>query len=602
MGQNNVIHDVPKAGKPRRDFGNRGGLIGPGLQREPRRGTTSSQQNHTAESSFRRNWRAWRSASSLRIRFGLLALAVLLAAPLGPSWADAAVASADAEVASAAAAVASAAAAVASEIAQKQKLRALFPDPTASVQTTPPVIPQLQIDGDSSGMIATFQPNGSTLTANNAFFQNLGSNGRTCFTCHQPQDGWSLSAQHAQARFNSDPNDPLFRRVDGATCPSADVSTLAAQRAAYSLLTNKGLIRVGLPMQPTMEFQILDVNDPYGCDNNPVTGLTGSKSGILSFYRRPPPSTNLGFLSTIMWDGREPNLLQQSIDATLTHAQGNPPGPSPNQQQQIVTFEGCTTALSTTANPPDPCANMPKGTGIFTAQIHDNAAGELTAAGANGGPTALATSVTKFFIGINDPLGLNPRGAAFNPMIFDIYNPWADLNGQGGGAVAARRAIARGQQVFNSVPINITGVGGLNDVLNRPSISGFCGTCHDTPDVGNHSVKAPLNIGIANAGPNSPPALDISRLPVFTLWCTSGPSAGKTFQVTDVGRAMISGKCADIGKFKGPVLRGLAARPPYFHNGSAATLSDVVEFYNQRFGIGLTAQQKADLVAFLNSL
>ena len=142
----------------------------------------------------------------------------------------------------------------------------------------------------------------------------------------------------------------------------------------------------------------------------------------------------------------------------------------------------------------------------------------------------------------------------------------------------------------------------MNDVLNRPSISGFCGTCHDTPDVGNHSVKAPLNIGIANAGPNSPPALDISGLPVFTLWCTSGPLAGKMFQVTDVGRAMISGKCADIGKVKGPILRGLAARAPYFHNGSAATLSDVVEFYDQRFGIGLTGQQKADLVAFLNAL
>ena len=100
----------------------------------------------------------------------------------------------------------------------------------------------------------------------------------------------------------------------------------------------------------------------------------------------------------------------------------------------------------------------------------------------------------------------------------------------------------------------------------------------------------------------SPPVLDISGLPIFTLWCTSGPLAGKTFQVTDVGRAMISGKCADIGKVKGPVLRGLAARAPYFHNGSAATLSDVVEFYDQRFGIGLTAQQKADLVAFLNAL
>jgi cytochrome c peroxidase len=65
---------------------------------------------------------------------------------------------------------------------------------------------------------------------------------------------------------------------------------------------------------------------------------------------------------------------------------------------------------------------------------------------------------------------------------------------------------------------------------------------------------------------------------------------------------MITGRWADVNKFKGPVLRALAARAPYFHNGSAATLSDVVEFYNRRFSIGLTPQQKSDLVAFLRSL
>jgi cytochrome c peroxidase len=65
---------------------------------------------------------------------------------------------------------------------------------------------------------------------------------------------------------------------------------------------------------------------------------------------------------------------------------------------------------------------------------------------------------------------------------------------------------------------------------------------------------------------------------------------------------MISGKCKDIGRFKGPILRGLAGRAPYFHNGSAATLLDVINFYDQRFGMGLADQQKADLVNFLNSL
>src|SRR5262249_2038669 len=157
-----------------------------------------------------------------------------------------------------------------------------------------------------------------------------------------------------------------------------------------------------------------------------------------------------------------------------------------------------------------------------------------------------------------------------------------------------RLSVARGETLFNTTKINITGVGGLNDALQTKSISGFCGTCHDTPNVGNHSVKAPLNIGIADA---RPPALDVSDLPLFKLsW------GGQPVVVTDPGRALISGKCADIGKFKGPILRGLAARAPYFHNGSAATLLDVVNFYDQRFKIGFTQQQKQDLVNFLNTL
>jgi cytochrome c peroxidase len=50
------------------------------------------------------------------------------------------------------------------------------------------------------------------------------------------------------------------------------------------------------------------------------------------------------------------------------------------------------------------------------------------------------------------------------------------------------------------------------------------------------------------------------------------------------------------------VLRGLAARPPYFHDGSAATLADVVRFYDTRFQARFTEQEKADLVAFLRAL
>jgi len=49
-------------------------------------------------------------------------------------------------------------------------------------------------------------------------------------------------------------------------------------------------------------------------------------------------------------------------------------------------------------------------------------------------------------------------------------------------------------------------------------------------------------------------------------------------------------------------LRSLASRPPYFHDGSAKNLKAVVDFYNERFAIGLTDREKADLAAFLASL
>jgi cytochrome c peroxidase len=73
-------------------------------------------------------------------------------------------------------------------------------------------------------------------------------------------------------------------------------------------------------------------------------------------------------------------------------------------------------------------------------------------------------------------------------------------------------------------------------------------------------------------------------------------------RTNDPGLALITGKCADIGKVTVSTLRGLAARAPYFHDGSAATLMDVVNLYDHRFSIGLSAQDKIDLVNFLNAL
>jgi hypothetical protein len=347
------------------------------------------------------------------------------------------------------------------------------------------------------------------------------------------------------------------------------------------MLLSKGTLRIGLPVPADAEYRIVSVIDPYGCNTNPATGLTSiglanPTAGIVSVYRRPLPSTNLGFNTTIMWDGREPSLEQQAIDATLGHAQANA-APTDAQVAQIVAFES----------------------GLLTAQAFDNDAKILSDGGATGGPSHLLDTLAAFYVGINDPLGGNPNPIPFTSRIFDLYDSWTNLSGS--PERQARGAVARGQQIFNTVPIAITGVAGLNDVLNAPTISGFCGTCHDSPDVGNHSVRLPIAIGVTDAAAGNF-GLDVGDLPVFNIACVSGPNTGQTYAVTDPARALITGKCADVGKTKGPMLRGLAARAPYFHNGSAATLTDVVNFYNRRFNMGLTAGQMGDLVAFLKTL
>src|SRR5262249_11447819 len=161
----------------------------------------------------------------------------------------------------------------------------------------------------------------------------------------------------------------------------------------------KGLIRIGLPMPSSgLEFQITDVADLCGCNTDPMTGLTGASTGTVSVYRRPLPAANLGFLSAIMWDGREPSLLSQAVDATVGHAQAAV-APSPKQQRQIVSFEGCSQA-----DTPAACANIPGDPGIFTAQIFDNAGQFLFGEGVNGGPISLSQQVAQFFLGVNDPL------------------------------------------------------------------------------------------------------------------------------------------------------------------------------------------------------
>jgi cytochrome c peroxidase len=461
------------------------------------------------------------------------------------------------------------------------------------------------------GASQTYSTSGGGIDQTGLFFQSLGTNGRSCATCHQASDGMSVSALDVQLRFDQTAGlDPIFRTVDGSNCDhNIDVSTLQGRFSAYSLLRTRGLIRIFLAVPPGADYAVIAVSNPYGC----------SETNVISQYRRPLPSTNLRFLSTVMFDGRESSpltgttkilytnypgslesdLAHQSLDATVIHAQGDGTRPTPAEEQEIVNFE---MALSTA-----------QSFGLLT--------GPLNSAGANGGPIPL--SMLPFFISINSsihallpngpeqPGGLTtPGDGQFTSNIFNIYNAWSALP-----PYDFRASVARGQTIFNTRPIAITGVAGINDDVAEgglvsggiPSLTGTCGTCHDTPNVGNHSFPTPLNIGTGDPSPSNASlnlgGLDIGYLPQITVCqLVNGQPSASCKTTSDLGQALIDGNFAHVGKIKGPILRGLSARAPYFHNGSAQTLLDVVHFYENRFGLALSPQDELDLFNFLSVL
>jgi len=520
----------------------------------------------------------------------------------------------------------------------------------------PETIEQQVTFGDPTGRISTYQPEGQTTTVGQGFFSSdITTNGRTCFTCHQPQNGWAISPPQIFAQFLLTRGQSiLFQPIDAADCPNSPGATARFPDSRFvrarSQLFKHGNFRISLnapnPLGPPApdeshmtfggntdpEWVLTVVYDPFGCQLDPEHGLPAN---LISVYRRPLPSANVAFLRRdhaednpakfdIMWDAREPDLETQFINATLFHGQ-------------------------TTVEPDE--ASVTQGvqfqSGMFTAQSYDYWAGDLTGSdrsGAIGGPMNLydwrqEDSSSPCSSDSSSPSGeLECDGIKIKQILLDgtrvnmgtdLYDEFAPPTTHNRKRQARRESIARGESLFDSKVFIISKVAGLNDIKGSfDGESGTCSTCHSNMNVLNDTAGDPKRLGIfdnSNAGVNSdvnvmPWTPDFPRfafycetgsIPFFSNPVTSPNCPGSTpdqnatcdeFITTDPGKGLITGLCQDLGKMKVPILRGLAARAPYFHGGNSATLMDVVNFYDQRFNIRLDRQEKKDLVNYLNSL
>jgi cytochrome c peroxidase len=498
------------------------------------------------------------------------------------------------------------------------------------------VLAETATDGKlSEPQLLTFPtPTGETATLiaadsegrRSPFFQSLGTNGRSCDSCHTADQAMSISPPKIRERYERTYGyDPLFAPVDGANCDTVRRS----DERGHSLLLKHGLIRIELPIPSQAEFDITVVDDPYGCAIQ-YNRAVGPRT--ISVYRRPLPATNLRTAASIMWDGREvvkpieygsqfiPNLktdlAAQALSAIMDHAQADVP-PSRSVLSSIVDYE----------------------LGLTTAQIKDAAAGRLNVDGGFGGPIQLTRDKNSYYPLINDVLGYDPTGRIWDPHVITIFDKWSngiqstgpdDACGDAPQPPAsngnssrdrARADIAAGQHIFNCAAGNITTVRGLNDQalgdngIGPQSPGSPCTTCHEAPNIGNMSRPLLMDIGTTHSAsasletdPQILAAMQKVDRPMLPLYLISGcpnpfyPGQPASFYTSDPGRALISGKCEDLNKVKVPLLRGLAGRAPYFHDGSARTLGQVVEFYDKRFQMHLTQVQKRQLEAFLNSL
>lgn len=435
-------------------------------------------------------------------------------------------------------------------------------------------MPMFSTFPDATGDITIVNMEGPIATANHPFFQNVGTNGRACITCHQPSSAMGLSTDRIRQQYlDTRGKDPVFAAIDGSNCPSLP----QAEIESHSLLLESGLFRIPLKVPANADYKIEVASDPTTCNTSAQYGLA---TNTVSVFRRPRVVANLKYVlgsdgvfhlnskytATLAADGRNTTLDQQAAEAMHAHEQTGRALTSA-ELEEILAFESQ----------------------VYVAQTADLKGGDLTEVDGPLGAWAL---------GFNKHIPKDPAHPIFLEASY-----WTNATHSNAGTTPQnlfRESVARGNAIFMNRTFHIREVAGMPG---GPT-SGTCASCHTTPLAGTNSHNPAMDIGTTAFRTLEEAKAASPTLPVFKVTCQAAPHPylGKEIYTTDPGRALTTGRCADTGEIVMQQLRGLSARAPYFSNGQSKTLAEVVNFYDTRFDIRLTEQEKQDLVNFLSVL
>jgi cytochrome c peroxidase len=434
-----------------------------------------------------------------------------------------------------------------------------------------------------------------------------GTNGRSCATCHVPEDNFALTPDRVARLFETNPNDPLFAAID-ADDPTAKTLTFEHLK--------KGLVRVWLTLPDNM-----DLIDEGG---NVIT--PGDRR--IFVWRGVPSIADSALTAPYQLDGRVETLEEQAQGAITGHSEGGEV--SKVELERIAAFERSVFSSDRARKVADELAS-----GVEFGKVSDVEASltlspeeergrevyEKICASCHGGANK-ATIVDRDIHDLAFP-ALKPDGT----VLFEV--PATDPPTPVLAAQPNNEFLNIGSAYEAFLGQLDPDAHSFTKDLSFPNYRyRFYTDSSRTVIAADLPPAASFGPGGGGGGPGDPGdpggggvgnELDSDGNPI------AGPNLAIQFFSTDPGRSMITGSPHDFEAFDVPTLRGISKTAPYFHNNAAETLEVVVDLYSDHFlarfpsltlpgekepdpdgDIGppeaLTAQHKSDLVAFLKLL